>query len=373
MSAPRLLVFTLSFVGEESSELWARIYEEYQSLSKKFKLIVITEEITSEDTENISLVKIPKISFGPLRILYRMLVMPLVTLKQRKQYDIIFIRVLDYSYMFAGVIAKKLFKIKLIIWLSNTEPGLKGIQNKLYKLLYKKTLQLADIIAISSSQLIEDTQNYIGTIEKSKTVIVKSGINTSKFKPLNIEKNTHEILYVGRIHKVKGIEDIIHALHIVIETVPDTKLKIISKIEQNSYYEYLTDLISKLNCEKNIEFMGPIRHNQLINHYNSASIFVLTSRSEGSSQATLEAMACDLPVIVTSVGTLAELIKDGENGFLVKPNQPNIIAEKIILLFQNKSLRSKIGKAARQTLIDKENFDSYIDELSKLISNVSPR
>ena len=67
------------------------------------------------------------------------------------------------------------------------------------------------------------------------------------------------------------------------------------------------------------------------------------------------------------------MIKDGENGFLVKHNQPNMIAEKIILLLQNKSLRTKIGKAARQTVIDNGNFDSYIDQLSKLFSNESTR
>jgi len=374
LSAPRLLVFTPSFVGEESSELWARIYEEYQSLSKKFKLIIITEEITSEDTENISLVKIGKISVRGLNILYRLLAISYATIKQRKAYNLAFIRTLDYSYMFAGIIAKKLLKTKLIVFISNTETGHIGITRKFYRALYKRILVSADVVVSTSTHLIDDVEKYIGTIDKSKVVFVKMGINTSRFKPLNIERNKHEILYVGRITKIKGIEDIIQALPTVIKSIPDTKFRIIGNIHEKNHFYDLKNLVLNLHCEKNVEFVGPIPHDQLVQHYNSVSILVITSRSgEGLTNVINEAMACELPVIATPVGSIPELIEDGKNGFIIQPYQSKILAERIILLLKNKELQTKIGKEARKTVENNGNTDSYIEELSKIISNVTTK
>ena len=374
LSAPRLLVFTPSFVGEESSELWARIYEEYQSLSKKFKLIIITEEITSEDTENISLVKIGKISVRGLNILYRLLAISYATIKQRKAYNLAFIRTLDYSYMFAGIIAKKLLKTKLIVFISNTETGHIGITRKFYRALYKRILVSADVVVSTSTHLIDDVEKYIGTIDKSKVVFVKMGINTSRFKPLNIERNKHEILYVGRIRKIKGIEDIIQALPTVIKSIPDTKFRIIGNIHEKNHFYDLKNLVLNLHCEKNVEFVGPIPHDQLVQHYNSVSILVITPRSgEGHTNVINEAMACELPVIATPVGSIPELIEDGKNGFIIQPYQSKILAERIILLLKNKELQTKIGKEARKTVENNGNTDSYIEELSKIISNVTTK
>ena len=177
MSSPRLLVFTPLFIGTKSSRLWARIYEEYQSLSKKFKIIVITDKISTNENKNISLVKINKISVLSKHLLCRVLSVSYAAIKQRKSYDLVFIRVLDYS-MFAGIISKKLLKIKLIVMISNTDPGFTGIKRMLHKFLFKKTLECANVIVTTSAHLIDDVENYIGSIDKSKIELVKWGINT---------------------------------------------------------------------------------------------------------------------------------------------------------------------------------------------------
>jgi len=94
------------------------------------------------------------------------------------------------------------------------------------------------------------------------------------------------------------------------------------------------------------------------------------SKTEGQSIATLEAMACGLPVIVTPVGAIPDVIKDGINGFLVKSNQPKILAQKIISLLNDDALREKIGNAARKTIEERHANDMYVNQLVEVFNKV---
>lgn len=363
-------MFAPSFMGAKSSELWSRILDEYQILSKKFKVILIAEENLPEDNKNLSLLKVHKIPFEKLIPLYHMLSVAYFTIMNRKKYDLVFLRLMDHS-MVGGIIAKKLFKIKLIIWISTVGTGFSGIQSRIFTFLYKMTLKNADVIVVSSPKIIDDVQAYVGSIKKSKIKIVKYGVNTARFAPKNIPRKKNDILYVGRITKVKGIEDIIKALPIILESIPDVKLKIIGNIIQKNYFTHLQNLAVNLKCESNIEFVGKVPHGLLVEHYNSAKIFVLMSRGEDAqSNVTSEAMACEIPVIVTPIGILGELIKNGENGFLVNSKQSKILAKRIISLLQNESLQTKIGKAGRDTILTKGTIDTFVEGIGKILSKI---
>jgi len=246
-----------------------------------------------------------------------------------------------------------------------------GIGKKIYCYLAKQALKNANMIGSSSEEVINDTENYLKMkIERKKTIILKPGINLSRFKPANNHNVENIILCVARINEIKGFEYLIKAIPNVGKSVPDVKLRIVGKVLDKSYFRNLNKLVSKLKCEKFVEFTGPIPHDQVVNQYNSSKIFVLTSLGgEGQSNATLEAMACEKPVIVTPIGTIKELIIDGENGFFVN-NNPDIIAQKIIDLLQNKQQREKIGKAARKTIEGKRNWNSFIMDLVKVFNNV---
>ena len=81
-----------------------------------------------------------------------------------------------------------------------------------------------------------------------------------------------------------------------------------------------------------------------------SDIFILPSYAEGLPIAILEAMAAKLPVISTSVGSIPEVIKEKINGYLIKPGDYKALANRIILLAKNKSLRMKIGNNNRNIL-----------------------
>jgi len=366
----RVLTYIRLFIGTEQSNLLARLYEEFTELSKKVKLIVVSEDGLS--TENISLVKISKISKPfTFKILYKILVFSIATIKQRNNYDVVFIRITAIPHLFPGILAKIILRKKLVVYLSGNDMSKTGITKKIYRILISKALSVADAISYTSERNIEEAENFLRIkIERKKAILVKQGINTTQFRSYN-KNNNNTIISVGRLKREKQFEQIIKAMPCVLQTIPDVKLMIVGNIDDKNYLKRLKRLISKLECEKNVEFVGPIPYNRIVHYYNCAKIFVMTSVGEGFSNATFEAMACEKPVIVTRAGTRTELVKDGVNGFLVDYNSPQILAEKIILLLKDEKYREKLGKEARVTVLKNCDWSFFINSLADVLKKVN--
>ena len=90
---------------------------------------------------------------------------------------------------------------------------------------------------------------------------------------------------------------------------------------------------------------------EMLAFYRALDVYVCASRSEGTPNPCLEAAACGVPVITTPVGNMPELIRDGENGFLIARNVASL-AERLARLRDDPELRARLGKAARATVVD---------------------
>jgi len=97
-----------------------------------------------------------------------------------------------------------------------------------------------------------------------------------------------------------------------------------------------------------------------------ADVFCLPSRSEGLSNALLEAMACGLPCVATDVGGNSQVVADGENGFLVPSEQPQLLAEKLVQLLQDAALRKRMGQCSRQIVQDRYTVQHMVERLAGL-------
>jgi glycosyltransferase involved in cell wall biosynthesis len=90
---------------------------------------------------------------------------------------------------------------------------------------------------------------------------------------------------------------------------------------------------------------------EMLAFYHSLDVYVCASRSEGTPNPCLEAAACGLPVITTRVGSMPDLIRDGENGFLVERDAA-AIAAKLRTLRDDPALRNRLGRAARAAVVE---------------------
>jgi N-acetyl-alpha-D-glucosaminyl L-malate synthase BshA len=252
---------------------------------------------------------------------------------------------------FCALIAKKLFKIPFLVYGHGFDVyfdwNFKGF-------ISKSAIKNADAaVALTNEMKLEMQKMHPREIS-----IIPNGVDLDKFRDLSKEDarkglgyaaDEKIIIYVGRLHPVKGLDYLIEAFKMVEKKIKRAKLVIIGQGNQKGY---LASLAKSFNLEDNIIFRGEIANNEVPRHLVASDVFVLPSLSESFGIANIEAMAAGLPVVATKVRGMAEIIKDGENGFLVEPKEPEQISEKIILLLENAALSDNISRNNRNKAKD---------------------
>ena len=246
-----------------------------------------------------------------------------------------------------------------------------GVLKKIFRMRHITTAHAGDVFTIENSKIlsmiasyvfnntdiITANSNYTKNVmistkneTKNKIEIIPMGVDISRFNPQKASnlRNTYGaeylILSVGRLVDKKGIKYLIMAMKDVIKEFPNAKLIIGGSGPEK---DNLKKLSESLNLKENVFFVGYLKNSDLPKYYASSDIFVLPSiktkggDTEGLGVVLLEAMACGTPVIGSDIGGITDIIKDGENGFLTKPEYPNDIANEVIKLLADVSLRKR--------------------------------
>ena len=185
------------------------------------------------------------------------------------------------------------------------------------------------------------------------------------FLPRKSPPEEFYVLYVARLDYRKGVLDLIKA----------------SKMLKNSGINIFVagDGPLRKHFEKEIrdneldhvKLLGHVSGQELVKLYQNAAIFVFPSLYEGLPTVLLEAMSCALPVIASDIPAHRDLIKNRDNGILVKPNTPKELVNEILKLKNDEDLRYKLGKNARKTIEEQFTWDIITEKLEKLYNNVS--
>ncbi len=207
-------------------------------------------------------------------------------------------------------------------------------------------------------------------ITKSKIAVIPTPVNEAQleiFDSVKVAeiKNRYAgkklILFAGRLHCVKNLPFLLEAFALVRKSYSDVVLIVAG------------DGPERLNLEQKIKepglydmvfLLGLLDHKDLINYYHAVDLLVLPSLSEGMPKVLVEGGFCGLPVIATNFPSAAQVIKDGENGFIVPMNDKEKLAERILFLLKNDDARRKMGEANRAFM--KENFSKGPERLGEL-------
>lgn len=157
----------------------------------------------------------------------------------------------------------------------------------------------------------------------------------------------------------------------MLSNIPDAKFIIAGDGEQR---DYLENLAMSLGVSDSIKFTGRIPNDELPRYIASSEIYVSTSLSDaGLAASTAEAMACELPVVITDFGNNRDWVKDGEGGFIIPTKNPAILAEQIVYLLQNQDVRKRFGKINRGVIEERNNYEKEMklmeDIYFQLINN----
>jgi glycosyltransferase involved in cell wall biosynthesis len=180
---------------------------------------------------------------------------------------------------------------------------------------------------------------------------------------LGLDLSSPLVITVGNIRHVKGIDVLIETAALVLRQRADVKFLVVGRISEPVYFEQLRQRIDQLGVHESVRFLG--ESERISSLLSECDIFFLPSRSEGFSNALIEAMASAIPCVATRVGGNAEAIEDGRNGYLVETEDPVVAAERIISLLQDCQFAKEMGNAAKRIVEEKFTVEVMIRELVK--------
>ncbi|MBN2542863.1 glycosyltransferase family 4 protein [bacterium] len=217
-------------------------------------------------------------------------------------------------------------------------------KNPVSSLKYRKRTDM--IIAVSDG--IKQVMISDG-IDPHKIVVIRSGLDFTKLDNVSESCNLSDefgipedniiLINVASLADHKAQKYLVDAMNTVIKEIPNISLLIVG---EGKLYEPLENQIKKSGLQDYVRLTG--FREDVPNLLKASDIFVTSSYLEGLGTSTIEAMRMKLPVIGTETGGIPEIIKDGENGFLVPPRDPGKLAEAIIKLAKNEVLRQQMGK-----------------------------
>ena len=235
------------------------------------------------------------------------------------------------------------------------------------------------VIAVSKFLANELVTSF--RIHPSRVYVVYNGVDTRIFyhnrnsrklilKELAITEDQRIILFLGGYRPTKGSMVLLRAIRemknrgygkrICVLFIGDTT----SPIEQ-PYMKKILNLVQSYGISRMIRLHQPVPHLQMPKYYSLADLLVVPSLYESFSKATVEAMACETPVIASRVGGLPEIVEDGVTGLLFPPANPKRLADLILSLLEDEKEAKKMGKEGRRRVSERFTWRRAADTIKR--------
>ena len=330
--------------------------------ARGFSVWILTRSLTNLPThENIEGIEIFRnIRTLPLPLLfgltYFVSTMKFI-LAHRNNFTIVHCHILQNHHSIAAILAKWLFKKKVVIKVAATGPlsDVCMAKKSLLGVLFLNIVKRADTIIALCAQA---EQELVDTgFPKNRIVRIPNGVDTSLFKPdPEVSRLLANLLFIGRLDYMKGVDILLKS--IASSHTGDNQISC-SIVGDGPFKKTLQQLACELDIADKVIFAGACTN--VLPYLQKASCFVLPSRSEGMPNVLLEAMACEVPIIATSVGGIPDIIKDGRNGLLIPPDDVQALSLALATLLQDRDLADRLGKQARMDVEEHFSIDKVAD------------
>ncbi len=207
--------------------------------------------------------------------------------------------------------------------------------------------------------LITDNQEL--SKKKKGIVYIPNGVDINMFESVRVVKSRlPRIIFVGRFHPQKGIDSLLDSLPLLTKKFPKLKVVLIGYGQEEGK---IRTFINKNKLAKYVEIKKPLFGRALVKEYKRSHVLVLPSRYEGFGIVVIEAWAAGLPVVVSNVGTLKYIVKDGINGYLVNHGDHHQLADKITRILKNQFMSKKMGINGYRLVKEKYNWGKVVEKL----------
>jgi len=241
----------------------------------------------------------------------------------------------------------------------------KDILSKPTKILGKINIKFSNKIVLYSKNIIKER-----ALEKYRAKIT---ITHRHYVDLNsfwikrtIDERKNVVGYIGRLSEEKGILNLIEAIPAILKIDKEISFLIGG---DGSLLDRITEYIHKKSIKNKVKMIGWIPHKKLSKYLNKLKLIVIPSYTEGLPNIMLEAMACGTPVLVSPVGGILDVIEHGKNGFLLKNNSPECIANSVLYILKLGEI-NHISNNARKTVEKNFTYEVVVNNYKKLLKNI---
>jgi len=229
----------------------------------------------------------------------------------------------------------------------------------------------ADALTPSSEMLAQVTRSLSGN--ETPILIVPIGCDLTLFCPQQGEnRGKVTIGIVKTLERKYGVEHLIRAFALLAPRWPNAELRIVGG---GSLLKSLKSLAHLLGVAERVHFVGRVPHARVPSELAKMDVFVAPSilPSETLGAAVIEAAAMELPVVVSNIGGLPETLIDGVTGFLVPPCDPAALSEVLETLLAEPSLRSRMGRAGREFVAERYDWQENAGRMERLYMQLIER
>lgn len=303
--------------------------------------------------------------------------LPLVARKEIKKFDIIHIH--EYRTLLGVVVhhyAKK-YNVPYILQAHGTLPRIMAKQKlkKLYDNLWGNKI-LRDAAKLIALTEIEIEQYKKMGVDEDKIEVVPNGINLAEYENLpekgkfrrkyGIKDDEKIILYLGRIHKIKGLDILVDAFAELIKEINNVRLVIVGP--DDGFLSRLEKQIEGIGVSDKVLLTGPLYREEKLEAYVDADVFVLPSRYESFGKVVLEAFACGVPAIVTDRCAITKFV-DGKAGYVVEYDREQL-KNRIVKVLNEEGLRKRFGNKGRQLVREKFDWNYIVNKIEKIYNAI---
>jgi len=220
--------------------------------------------------------------------------------------------------------------------------------------------KLADFIFVPSTFCKNTFLKY--GVDKKKLIVNPYGVNLESFKPKKKKDKIFRIIFSGGGSFRKGY-------HLLLKAFYELNLNNAEVWHLGSINQEMKLMLDRYKNDKWI-LKGTIQQQKLSNFYSQGSVLILPSTDEGLSLVTLQAMACELPLICTHNTGAGDIIKSTKEGFIIPPRNINILKKKILYLYNNQDIAKKMGILGRKRILKNCSWNHYGDRYYKIIKQL---
>lgn len=289
---------------------------------------------------------------------------------------LLYLNHVNYWFFFLGgpslllpMLTAKLLKKKIILIFGGLDLASVKAENRYLaipiSLIMSINLILCNKIILYSECLINNWK--MGRYKKKITIAKRHFIDFKLFKETTPINNRNNLIgYVGRFSDEKGVVNFMESIPISIKL--NEKL-IFELIGTGRLRDNLEKYIKDNKLIKKAEIIDWVPHNDLPKYLNEIKLIVIPSYTEGLPNLMLEAMACGTPILSTPVGAIADIIKDGETGFIMENNSPECIAENVLRALEHPDLE-RIAEAGRRFVEENFTFERVVERWKEVLDEI---